>query len=60
MATEQAISLEDINEAIRRKADTLPKTGRIEIVIYKSNHALRNYEIRTTESHEGAITLNQQ
>jgi hypothetical protein len=51
------ITLDDIFQDVRRKVETLPDEGRIEIVIYKSNNALNNHEIRTVDIRKGKITL---
>jgi len=47
---------EIIREAVAA-ASIVGEKGRIEIVIYKTNHELANYEIKTLKRKDGKVTI---
>lgn len=57
MDREIAIEFSEIIRELRDEVERLPRDGRVEIVIYKSNNALANYEIRPIRTRRGKITL---
>lgn len=51
------ITIDEIINEIRHAELFIGKSGKIEIVIYKTNNVLANYEIRPTKRKDGKITL---
>lgn len=54
---ESGITLDEIIDELKQAAESLGKNGRIELVIYQTNHVLANYELRIIKRKDGRITL---
>lgn len=54
---DRVITADEILQDIISQAQQIGKDGRIEVVIYKANNVLQNYEIRTFKRRNGKVAL---
>lgn len=55
MDRDEPITLTSIWREACEELDRLPKDGRLELVIYKSNNVLSNYDVRPVKQYKGRI-----